>query len=341
MRVGAAPAAAPVPRTRPVATIALKTVALKEGRFSMKRKTYGRDSGLSLRMFLTASMLGLLYVIFAVVLFQVLSVGLIPMLVIVVGIAFFQYFTSAKLALLASGAKIVERDQAPELHDMVERLCALADLPKPRVAVIDTDVPNAFATGRSPKHAAVAVTRGLWERLEPKEVEGVLAHELSHIANRDVLVMTVASFFAMLAGLLTRFGLYAGMFGGGYGGGNRDNNNGPPVWLILFVVSIVVYVISYVLIRTLSRYREHAADRGSALITGAPEYLMSALQKISSQMTQIPNRDLLQVEGMNAFFIIPARVRSGAAELFMDHPPIEKRLAALAEIAREMGRPVS
>jgi len=289
-------------------------------------------------MLFTSGLLGLLYVLFAVVLFNFLNVGLIPMLVIVIGIAFFQYYTSDKLALRAAGAKVVSPEEAPALHEMVDRLCAMADLPKPRVAIMDTPVPNAFATGRSPKHAAVCVTTGLWDRLEPKEVEGVLAHELSHIANRDVLVMTVASFFAMLAALLTRFGLYAGMFGGGYGG-NRDNNNGPPVWLILFAVSIVVYVISYVLIRTLSRYREYAADRGSALITGAPEYLMSALQKISSQMTLIPNRDLRQVEGMNAFFIIPARARSAAAELFMDHPPIEKRLAALAEIARQMGRP--
>src|ERR687883_1130899 len=171
----------------------------------MKRKAYGRDAGLSLRMFLTASMLGLLYVVFAVVLFQYLNVGLIPMLLIVIGIAFFQYYTSDKVALLASGAKVVERDQAPELHDMIERLCAMADLPKPRVAVIDTDVPNAFATGRSPKHAAVAVTRGLWQRLEPQEVEAVLAHELSHVANRGVLVMTIASFFALIAGMLTRF----------------------------------------------------------------------------------------------------------------------------------------
>src|SRR3954465_14590235 len=303
-------------RARPVATIAVYPFALKEGRFSMKRKTYGRDAGLSLRMLLTGSLLGLLYVIFAVVLFQVLNVGLIPMLVIVVGIAFFRYFTSDRLALAASGAKVVERDQAPELHDMVERLCAMADLPKPRGAIIGQDVPNAFATGRSPKHAAVAVTRGLWQRLEPQEIEGVLAHELSHVANRDVLIMTVASFFAMLAGLLTRFGLYSGMFGGGYGGGNRDNNNNQvPVWLIVLVVSIVVYAISFVLIRTLSRYREYAADRGSALLTGAPENLMSALQKISGQMAQIPQRDLREVQAMNAFFIVPASVRSAAAEL--------------------------
>jgi heat shock protein HtpX len=303
----------------------------------MKRKAYGRDAGLTLRILFTSGLLGLLYVVFAVVLFSVLNVGFVPLLLIVVGIALFQYYTSDKLALAAAGAKVVSRDEAPALHDMVERLCAMADLPKPRVAIMDTPVPNAFATGRSPKHAAVCVTTGLWERLEPKEVEGVLAHELSHIANRDVLIMTVASFFAMLAALLTRLGLYGGMFGGG----GRDRDNGPPVWLIIFAVSILTYLVSYVLIRTISRYREYAADRGSALITGAPEYLMSALQKISSQMTLIPNRDLRAVEGMNAFFIIPAKAKSAAGELFASHPPIEKRLAALSEIAREMGRPVA
>jgi heat shock protein HtpX len=307
----------------------------------MKRRSYGRDAGLTIRMIVTTGMLGLLYVIFAVVLFNIFSVGLAPMLVIVIGLAFFQYYSSDKLALRAAGAKVVTREEQPELHDMVERLCAMADLPKPKVAIMDTPVPNAFATGRSPKHAAICATTGLLNRLEPKEIEGVLAHELSHVANRDVLVMTVASFFAMLAALLTRFGLYAGMFGGFGGGNNRDNNNGPPVWLIMLVVSMIVYAISFILIRTISRYREYAADRGSALITGAPEYLMSALQKISSQMTLIPNQDLRQVEGMNAFFIIPAKARTAAAELFMDHPPLEKRLAALAAIAREMGRPVS
>ncbi len=303
----------------------------------MKRRSYGRDAGLTIRMLLTSGLLGLLYVIFAVVLISVLKVGFAPMLVIVLGIAVFQYYTSDKLALAAAGAKVVSREDAPQLHDMVERLCGMADLPKPKIAIMDTPVPNAFATGRSPKHAAVCVTTGLWERLEPKEIEGVLAHELSHIANRDVLVMTVASFFAMLAAMLTRFGLYAGMWGGG---GRRDNNNGPPVWLIIFAVSILVYAISYVLIRTISRYREYAADRGSALITGAPENLMSALQKIASGITQIPQRDLREVAGMNAFFIVPTNWRQQVGELFMDHPPMEKRLAALAEIAREMGKPV-
>jgi heat shock protein HtpX len=245
-------------------------------------------------------------------------------------LAFLQYFTSDKIALKASGAKIVEPDQAPELHEMVERLAAMADIPKPRVAVIDTDVPNAFATGRNPKKAVVAVTRGLWQRLEPLEVEGVLAHELAHVQHRDVAIMTIASFFSMVAAMVMRFGLYAGMFSGG----NRDNNSAP-VWLIMFLVSLLTYVISYVLLMALSRYREFAADRGAALITGAPENLMSALQKIASRMTQIPQRDLREAAGMNAFFIMPT-----VKELFSTHPPLEKRLAKLAEIAREMGRPV-
>ncbi len=273
----------------------------------MKRRSYGRDAGLTLRMLSTTALLGLLYVIFAVVLLQrperraradardhhrrSRSSSTTPR-------------TSSPSR--ASGAKIVSREEAPALHDMVERLCAMADLPKPKVAIMDTPVPNAFATGRSPKHAAVCVTTGLWERLEPKEVEGVLAHELSHIANRDVLIMTVASFFAMLAALLTRFGLYAGMFGGG---GRAQQQRPAGLADRRSSSRSLTYVISFILIRTISRYREYAADRGSALITGAPEYLMSALQKISSQMTLIPNQDLRQVEGMSAFFIIPARAK--------------------------------
>src|SRR3954452_15273784 len=302
----------------------------------MKRKSFGRDFQLSLRMVATTGLLGFLYVIFALVLFRLFNVGLVPMLVIIIGIAFVQYYTSDKLALAASGAQEVTREQAPDLHAMVERLCALADLPKPKIAVIPTDVPNAFATGRNPKHAAVAVTEGLWRRLDPKEVEAVLAHELSHVANRDVLIMTLGSFFAMLAAFLTRVGLYGGMFGGG-----RRDDNGTPVWLIIFLVSVVTYAISYILIRTISRYREYAADRGSALMTGAPENLMSALQKIASGITQIPQRDLREVAGMNAFFIVPTTRRPRLGELLMDPPPLEKRLAALAEISREMGRPVS
>jgi heat shock protein HtpX len=301
----------------------------------MKRKAFGRDFGLSSRMFLTMFLLGALYVGFFVVMVQVFDFGLVPMILIIAGLAFFQYYTSDKIALAASGAKVVSRDEAPDLHAMVERLCAMADLPKPRVAVIPTEVPNAFATGRSPKHSAVAVTEGLMRRLDAREVEGVLAHELSHIGNRDVAVMTISSFFAMLAAMLMRVGMFGGMFGGG---NNREG--GAPVWLIMFVVSMITYVISYVLILMISRYREYAADRGAAVITGAPEQLMSALQKIASQMTRIPQRDLRQVEGMNAFFIVPTNWKRSVGELFMTHPPLEKRLARLGEIAREMGRPV-
>ena len=307
----------------------------------MKRQSFGRDTGLTLRMLATGGLLGLLYVVFALVLFYAAHFQLVPMLVIIVGLAVVQYWTSDKLALRAAGAKIVTAEQAPDLHAMVERLCALAGLPKPRIAVIPSDVPNAFATGRSPKHAAVAVTEGLWRRLEPREVEAVLAHELSHIANRDVLIMTVASFFAMCAALITRWGLYFGMFGGFGGGDRRDNNNQIPVWLIVFVVSVITYVVSFILIRMISRYREYAADRGSAVMTGAPENLMSALQKIASGITTIPQQDLREVAGMNAFFIVPTNWRQQVGELFMDHPPMEKRLAALAEIAREMGKPVA
>jgi heat shock protein HtpX len=301
----------------------------------MKRKALGRDLNLSLRMLLTGGLLGLLYVVFAAVLISYLDVGLVPMIVIVLGIALFQYFTSDKLALAASGAKVVSREEAPELHDMVERLCALGDLPKPRIAVIDSDVPNAFATGRSPKHSAVAVTTGLWRRLDRAEVEGVVAHELSHIANRDVLIMTLAGFFAMLAGLLIRFGMYGGMMGGG----RRENNNGPPVWLIVLLVSVVTYVVSYLLIRALSRYREYTADRGAAILTGAPENLMSALQKITGEMARIPQRDLRELESLNAFFIIPTNVGKAVGQLFATHPPTEKRIARLGELARDMGRP--
>jgi heat shock protein HtpX len=302
----------------------------------MERKAYGRDFGLSLRMGTTMFILGLVYVLFFVALVQFTGVGIFGIVLILGILSFVQFFTSDKIALLASGAKVVEREQAPDLHDMVERLAAMADLPKPRVAVIPTDVPNAFATGRSQKKSVVAVTEGLWNRLEPREVEGVIAHELTHIANRDVMVMTIASFFAMVAAMLARFGLYGGMFGGG----NRDRGGGAPVWLILLAISIVTYVISYVLMMMLSRYREYAADRGAALITGTPEYLMSALQKIASRITQIPQRDLREVAGMNAFFIVPTSVKRGFAELFMTHPPLEKRLARLAQISREMGRPV-
>ena len=280
-------------------------------------------------------LLGALYVAFFVVLINVIEAPFFLIILFMGGLALLQYYTSDKIALKASRAKVVDRDEAPELHDMVERLCAMADLPKPRIAVVPTDVPNAFATGRNPKNSVVAVTEGLWYRLSKPEVEGVLAHELSHIGNRDVAIMTISSFFAMVAAILMRMGLWGGMMGGG-----RDRSGGPPIWLIMFVVSMVTYVISYVLILMISRYREYAADRGAASITGAPENLMSALQKIAGQIAQIPQRDLREVQGMNAFFIVPTNVKSSFAEFFMTHPPLEKRLARLATISREMGRPV-
>ncbi len=298
----------------------------------MKRKAYGRDRALSARMFATMFLLGGLYVAFFVVLLYLFDFGLLFALVLIGGLAFLQYFTSDKIALAASGAKVVGPDQAPELHAMVDRLCAMADLPKPKVAIIPTDVPNAFATGRNPKNSAVAVTRGLWNRLEPREIEGVLAHELAHVGNRDVAIMTIASFFSMVASYITHMAMYAGMFG-------RSREGGAPIFLIVMLVSMVTYVLSYILILALSRYREFAADRGAALVTGAPEYLMSALQKIASQMTRIPQRDLREMEGMNAFYIVPTNWKQSAGQLFLTHPPLEKRLARLGAIAAEMGRP--
>jgi heat shock protein HtpX len=300
----------------------------------MRRRAYGRDLGLSTRIFTTIFLLGALYVAFFVVLINLFDVGLIGAFLIIGVLAFIQYWTSDKIALAAARAKVVTPEQAPELHGMIDRLCAMSDLPKPKVAVIPSDVPNAFATGRSPKHSAVAVTEGLWQRLEPREIEGVLAHELSHIGNRDVAIMTVASFFSMVASYITQMAMWSGMFGGG-----RDREGGAPVFLIVFLVSMLTYVISYVLILALSRYREFAADRGAALITGAPEQLMSALQKIASQMTRIPQRDLREMSQMNAFYIVPTNWKQSVGTLFLTHPPLEKRLARLAAISAEMGRP--
>ena len=294
-------------------------------------------------MLFTSGLLGLLYVVFAVVLFSVLNVGLAPMLVIVVGLAFFQYYTSDKIALAASGAKIVSAEEAPELHAMVERLCAMAGPPEAarrgrrhRRPERVRDRPQPEARGGRGDDGALAAARaaGGRERPRPRALARREPRRARH-DGRELLrdARRAAHPLRALRRDVRRRRL---------GGGSRNNNNNQvPVWLIVFLVSIVVYAISFVLIRTISRYREYAADRGSALITGAPENLMSALQKISSGITQIPQRDLREVQGMNAFFIIPTNWKTQMSEWMMDHPPLEKRLAALSEIAREMGRPCS
>jgi heat shock protein HtpX len=227
--------------------------------------------------------------------------------------------------------------EAPELHAIIERLCVQADLPKPRVAIADTIVPNAFAMGRSPKAATVCATQGLIDILDPAELEGVLAHEISHIVNRDVMVMTLASFFASVAGFIAQWGFLFNGFGGG-GGGNRNGNND---FGIAILVSIAVYAVSFVLLRTLSRYREFAADRGSAVLTGRPSALASALLKISGTIERVPQRDLRAVEGLSAFFIVPARAKQSLMNIFSDHPPLEKRLAALARLEAQLQQPVA
>jgi heat shock protein HtpX len=287
------------------------------------RKWYGRDRGLTTRMGLTIFGLGLIYVLFIGVLIAA-GVGAITILLIAGAFAAAQLLFGDRIALASMRARITTPEEQPELHAMIERLCQLADLPKPRVAVSEMDLPNAFAAGRSQKTATVCVTTGLMQRLEPRELEGVIAHELSHIANKDVIVMTVAGFLATVAGLLVRFGIYSGMSGG------RGRDNSAAVFLIVIVVSVVVYVLSFLLLRALSRYREFAADRGAAIMTGAPAQLAAALQKIAGTMTKIPTRDLRAAEGMNAFFIMPAVARGlSLSSLVSTHPPTEKRVERL------------
>ncbi len=279
----------------------------------------------------TVFLLGLVYVVFFAILSQVFSIGLVPILLIAGGLLLVQYWTSDKIALATAGAKIVSQSEAPELHAVIQRLCMTADLPMPRVAIIQTDMPNAFATGRSPRHAAVAVTTGLLQRLEPHELEGVLAHELSHVKHRDVAVMTLASFFAMVAGIIVRWGFF---FGGGFGG--DDDRDSGQAFMIALLVSIVVYAISFILIRALSRYREFAADRGAAVLTKSPSSLASALVKISGAMGRIPQRDLRAAEGLNQFFIVPAGLKNGLSSLFATHPSMEARLEQLRRMEREL-----
>jgi heat shock protein HtpX len=245
------------------------------------------------------------------------------------GLALVQLFASDKLALAAMGARTVSPQEAPQLHAMIERLCVQADLPKPRIAVVNTRMPNAFALGRSPKSATVCATTGIMELLSPAELEGVMAHELTHVANRDVLVMTLASFFATIAAYIVQFGFF---FGGGSMGDDDDN----PSFLVLLLVSLVVYVISFLLMQALSRYREFAADRGAAVITGRPSALASALQKISSGMAQIPQRDLRATSELQAFYIFPPGASKSIAGLFATHPPMEKRIAALQRLEAQL-----
>jgi heat shock protein HtpX len=304
-----------------------------------------KDNGLTARMTLVMFLLGGLFVALVVVLMYAGgSYGGSGLAVIIglagLGVAFYQWYNSDKLALRAMQARLVTPEEAPELHGMIDRLCALADMPKPRVAIAYTDMPNAFATGRSANHSAVCVTTGILDRLTPEEMEGVLAHELSHVAHRDVLVMTLASSAGIVAGMLTRGAQYGAFFGGGRRGDNRGGNNGPPFWLIALVVSLVVYAISFFLVRLLSRYRELCADRSGAFLTQKPSALASALTKITGDIAAIPNRDLRASQSMNAFFIAPAISGATLKTLTSTHPSLEERLEQLAKVSAELGRPM-
>ena len=302
----------------------------------MADRGYPKDPGLSARMGITVFLLGLLYVVFIGVLLA-LRVSVVAVVVIAGALLFVQYYFSDKIAMFSMHAREVSPQEAPELHAMVDRLCALADMPKPRVAIADTDMPNAFATGRSPKAAVVCATTGIMRRLEPTELEAVLSHELSHVAHRDVAVMTFASFLGVLAGLITRFTLYAGMFGGGGGRRDGNNDNGAMIGLAIMLVSIVVYVLSFLLTRALSRYRELSADRSGAMLIGNPSALASALQKVTGTIARIPTRDLRTAEAFNAFFFAPALAPGfSLSSLFSTHPSLEKRLEALARLEDQM-----
>jgi heat shock protein HtpX len=307
-----------------------------------KPRWYKPDAGLAARMVMTMFLLGLVYVAFVGVLWK--FVGL-PWYLLIIGaliIAGIQLFFSDKIALASMKAQYVDEQQAPQLHEMIGRLAAQANLPKPKIAIVDTQIPNAFATGRDANHAVVAITTGLLQGsgLSQPEIEAVVAHELTHIINRDMLVMTIATFFSMIAALIVRSFVWSSMvggFGGGYG--RRDNDNGAGIAILIAILaSVVTYVISFILIRALSRYRELAADRGSALITGAPEHLATALMTISGtiQNSRIPQKDFRQAQTVNALFIVPALRGDGLATLFSTHPSLEQRLAQLQEMQRQM-----
>jgi heat shock protein HtpX len=284
-----------------------------------------RDFGLTLRVWLTMFLLFLVYLVFLSVLLW-LGIGLPFIIVIVFLMAFAQYFFSDRLVLMSTRARVIEEDEYPELHRMVAKLAAEAEIPKPRIAIMQTPVPNAFATGRSPKKAVVAVTDSIMRLLSPGELEAVLAHELSHVKNRDVLTLTVASFVAMIAAIIMNNFLFASLFS------QRDNNP----WIIAGIVAIIVYFIAQLLIMALSRYREFAADRGSAYLTGRPRELISALEKISGRMDQVPARNKQMIESANAFFIIPALSGRTLMEFFSTHPPLEKRIANLEKVELEI-----
>jgi len=312
------------------------------------RSRYAPDRGLTARMTATIFLLGLVFVVFVAAIVFILNAvrasdALIVLAAVVIGggLAIGSLFYSDKIALSTAGAIEVTPQQAPELHGVVDRICALADMPKPRIAIAPTDIPNAFATGRNTKHAVLCVTEGLMRRLDREELEGVISHELSHVAHKDVMVMTVASFLAIIAGLLIRFSFYGELFGGGGRRNSNDQNSGL-ILLAILAVSIVVYAISFLLIRLLSRYRELSADRSGALLTGQPSALASALQKVSGTIARIPTKDLREAQPLNAFFFVPAlSAREGQtsiANLFSTHPPLEKRLAQLAKISQQLSR---
>ena len=304
------------------------------------------DRGLTIRMLMTGFFVVVLYAVLIGVLFALLK-SLVLILIIAFGLLFCQYFFSDKIAMFAMHAKEVTPEQAPELHGVIDRLCALADMPKPRVAIAQTDVPNAFATGRSPKQAVVCVTSGLLRRLDEPEVEAVLSHELSHVAHRDVAVMTIASGLGMIAGLMTRVLFYSELFGGGGRGNDQNGQNAFFIEMIVLLVSVVVYFVSFLLTMALSRYRELAADRSGALLIGRPSLLASALVKITGEMGRIPTKDLRAAEPFNAFFFTPAVANGGDqgtgggfsfGNLFRTHPTLERRLAQLETLEHQLGQ---
>jgi heat shock protein HtpX len=306
----------------------------------MARTRFIADRGLTARMTLVMFLLGAIFVALIVGLMYLFPGYAVIIGLVGLGIAWFQWYNSDTMALKAMRAREVTPEEAPELHGMIDRLCALADMPKPRVAVAYTDMPNAFATGRSANHSAVCVTTGILDRLTAEEMEGVLAHELSHVAHRDVLVMTLAASAGIIAGMATRGAQYGAIFGGGDRRGNNNNNNGVPVWIVVLVLSLVVYAVSFFLTRMLSRYRELCADRSGAYLTQKPSALASALTKISGEMAAIPNKDLRASQPMNAFFIAPAIKGVGLSTLTSTHPSLEQRLEQLARVSAELGKPM-